>query len=91
MPTHTRFSIRIDKKLLKMAQDKCKNDYDISLAPLMKIFLKSFITQKGVGFYIGDDDLCKLFGKWLTKKKSEKNRKGCTPLPGPRLSDLYDL
>jgi hypothetical protein len=40
---------------------------------------------------VGDDDLANLFNSWLSKKKLEKGREGCAPLPGPRLKDLYDL
>ena len=83
--------ISIDKELKKFAQNKCKHQFGIGLSPLIKIFLKSFVTQKGVGFYVGDDDLCRLFSQWLSKKTMEMNRKGCAPLPGPRLKDMYDM
>ncbi|HLG25912.1 MAG TPA: hypothetical protein VI588_03975 [Candidatus Gracilibacteria bacterium] len=81
----------MDDKLYQMAKAKCKDEFGIGLAPLIKIFLKSFVTQQGVGFYVGNDDLCKLFARWLSKKKLERYRKGSAPLPGPRLKDLYDL
>ncbi len=83
--------IRLDEELYKAAKHKCKERFGIGLTPLIKIFLKSFVTQKGVGFYVGDDDLAQLFNSWLSKKRLEKGRKGCAPLPGPRLKDLYDL
>jgi hypothetical protein len=81
----------MDTGLYQMAKDKCKAKFGIGLSPLIKIFLKAFVTQRGVGFYIGDDDLCKMFSRWLGKKMMEKNRKGCAPLPGPQLKDIYEL
>ncbi len=86
-----KITIRIDEELLQMAKNKCKTQFGIGLSPLIKVFLKSFVTQKGVGFYVGDEDLCKLFGRWLSKKRMEQNRKGCAPMPGPHLRDLYEL
>jgi len=83
--------IVLDEELYKAAKYKCKDKFGIGLTPLIKIFLKSFVTQKGVGFYVGDDDIRDLFSSWLSKKKLEKGREGCAPLPGPRLKDLYDL
>ena len=91
MAKQQQMTIRMDYKLYQMAKNKCKTQFGIGLSPLIKIFLKSFVTQKGVGFYVGDDDLCKLFTRWLGKKKMERYRKGCAPLPGPRLKDLYEL
>ncbi|MFC1656147.1 hypothetical protein ACFL3C_04725 [Patescibacteria group bacterium] len=84
-------TIRMDSELYQMAKNKCKTQFGIGLSPLVKMFLKSFVTQKGVGFYVGDEDLCNLFTRWLSRKKMEIGRKGCTPLSGPRLKDLYDL
>jgi hypothetical protein len=49
------------------------------------------VSQRGVGFYVGDDDLCQLFSKWLMKKQMNKGRKGGTHLTRPYLRDLYDL
>jgi hypothetical protein len=77
-------TIRLDEELLWMVKNKCKNRLGISVSALIKIFLKAFITQAGVGFYIGDDDLCKLYARWLNKKKNN--------LPfGLALKDLYEL
>lgn len=91
MPKYKQLTIRLDPKLHIMAQLKCKNQLGIGLSPLIKMFLRSFVTQKGVGFYVGDDDLCSLFSDWLRKKRMEIGRKGCAPMPGPRLKDIYDL
>lgn len=71
MPKQQQLNIRIDYKLYKMAKNKCKTQFGIGLSSLIKIFLKSFVTQKGVGFYVGDEDLCKLFRSWLGKKTLE--------------------
>ena len=90
-PRQKQIIIRLDPKLYLMVKMKCKNQLGIGLSPLIKMFLKSFVTQRGVGFYVGDDDLCRLFSDWLMKKRMEIGRKGCAPMPGPRLKDIYDL
>ena len=91
MPKKRQLNIRLNEELYQQVKAKCKNHFDIGITPLIKIFLKSFVTQKGVGFYVGDDDLCNLFGLWLGKKQMEMGRKGCAPMPGPRLKDLFQL
>lgn len=77
-------TIRLDEELLRMAKDKCKNRFGISVSALIKFFLKAFVTQAGVGFYVGDDNLCKLFARWIFKKKNKLSF-------GPSLKDLYEL
>ena len=91
MSKKRQINIQLPEELYLQVKQKCKNHYDIGISPLIKMFLRAFVTQKGVGFYVGDDDLCGLFGSWLSKKQSEQGRKGCAPMPGPRLKDLYDL
>ena len=91
MAKQKQFIIRMDEELYEKVKYKCKVHFGIGITPLIKIFLTSFITQKGVGFYVGDNDLCQLFNQWLSKKYMEIGRKGLTPLPGPRLKDLYEL
>lgn len=85
-------NIRLDEELYRLVKFKCNQKFGIGISPLLKIFLRAFVTQKGIGFYVGDDDLCHLFDRWLGKKKLEQGRsKKCLPLPGPRLKDLYEL
>lgn len=91
MPKQKQLTIRMDDELYQMAKYKCKKQFGIGLSPIIKVFLKSFITQRGIGFYIGDDDLCNLFGRWLSRKRGEIGREGCARLPGPNLKDLYEL
>ena len=92
MSKKTQILISLDPELKKLAQQKCQYQFGIGLSPLIKIFLRSFITQKGVGFYIGDSDLCKLIDRWFTKKIFMKGRgKNSAPMPGPRLMDIYNL
>lgn len=81
----------MDPELYDLAQRKCNQKFGIGLSPLIKVFLKSFVTQRGVGFYVGDDDLCGLFAKWLIRKRFDKGRKGGTHAFAPQLKDLYDL
>ncbi|MFH1283975.1 MAG: hypothetical protein ABIH78_00065 [Candidatus Peregrinibacteria bacterium] len=91
MNKQKQLTVRMDAGLYQMAQDKCYGQFGIGLSPLIKVFLKAFVSQRGVGFYVGDDDLCRLFAKWLIKKRSDKGKKGGTHLYGPYLKDLYDL
>lgn len=91
MDKQKQLTVRIDAELYEMAKNKCYSQFGIGLSPLIKVFLKSFITQKGVGFYVGDDDLCNLFAKWLIKKRMDQGKKGGSHLYGPHLKDLYHL
>ncbi|QQR54375.1 hypothetical protein IPG41_04185 [Candidatus Peregrinibacteria bacterium] len=92
MPAKKQILIRLDPELYEYARFKCQNEWGIGLSPLIKVFLKAFVTQDGVGFWIGDQNLRRKFNDWLLKKALEKNRKGRhAPLPGPRLKDLYEL
>ncbi|MBU0982034.1 hypothetical protein KKC94_05070 [Patescibacteria group bacterium] len=84
--------IYLNQDLYDQAKQKCQKDFGIGLSPLIKVFLKSFVTQSGVGFYVGDQNLRELFNKWIYKKRFEKDQIGYrSPCPGPRLHDLYDL
>lgn len=60
-------TVRIEKTLFDNAMKKCKTKFGISLSALIKVFLASFTSQKGVGFYVGDDDICQLFERWLSE------------------------
>ncbi|MFA5820642.1 MAG: hypothetical protein WC873_00810 [Candidatus Gracilibacteria bacterium] len=91
MKTQKQLTVRMDAKLYEAAQAKCYEQFGIGLSPLIKVFLKSFVTQRGVGFYVGDEDLCQLFSKWLTKKRLEKGISGGSHIAGPFLKDLYNL
>lgn len=94
-----KLTIVMNSDLYEMSQDKCYDQFSISLSTLIKVFLKAFISQRGVGFYIGDDDLCKIFSRWLAKqswskdeyRKEWRKRRVGVAIPGPRLKDLFDL
>jgi hypothetical protein len=90
-PRQHQFSIRLTPELYKSARQKCRDKFGIGLSPLIKIFLHSFVSQAGVGFYVGDEDLCRLYYRWLLRKRDEIGRKDCAPMPGPRLHDLFHL
>jgi len=91
MAKNVQLTIRLEKELHDLVKYKCKKTLGIGITPLVKIFLRSFVTQRGIGFYVGDEDLCELVNKWFSKKALEAVRKGCAPLPGPRLKDIYSL
>lgn len=91
MNKQRQLNIRIDEKIYQIVKNKCKEEFGIGITPLIKIFLKTFATQKGVGFFVGDLDLQKIIYDWLRKKYLEKGRQGCAPLAGPNLDELYKL
>lgn len=93
------FNIRLNEDLYEEAMHKCDAYFGIGLSSLIKVFLRAFVSQSGVGFYVGDDDICHLFSRWLSKKSWDKadfarewkKRRVGTPNPGPRLKDLFSL
>ena len=91
MKKQRQLNIRINEDLYEAAKQKCEDQFGIPLSNLVKLFLRSFISQRGVGFYVGDDDLCKLFQKWFTKKSLMNTRKGGQYYAGPYLKDLFKL
>jgi antitoxin component of RelBE/YafQ-DinJ toxin-antitoxin module len=90
MRKFVQLTIRMDSELHKKAMDKCKNEFDMCLGTLVKLFLKSFISQKGIGFHIGDEEFYKKLNSWLSKKQFEKYRGVHYPFLGPTLGELYD-
>jgi DNA-binding transcriptional regulator GbsR (MarR family) len=86
-----KITILLEDKLHQNAKQKCKEKFNISLSALIKVFLASFTSQKGVGFYIGDDDICQLFERWLREKAERKVNPNGFAVYRPRLKDLYDL
>ena len=84
------FNVSVDEELYKMAKWKA-DKLGFPLATLVRVFLKSFITQKGVGFYVGDQDLVKLLNSWMRDRQFEKAGGGRMNVFGPRLKDIFDL
>ena len=91
MQKEVQMAIRLTKELHQKATYKCKNEFHMCLGTLIKLFLKSFISQEGIGFQIGDEQFYKLFNKWLRKKEFEIERKTHYPGLGPTLKELYDF
>ncbi|QQR54832.1 hypothetical protein IPG41_06660 [Candidatus Peregrinibacteria bacterium] len=91
MNKQIQLTVRMNPDLYHQAKEKCEGQFGIGLSPLIKVFLKAFVSQRGVGFCIGDQDLAIMFNHWLGKKEMERKQKGHAPLPGPRLKDLYEL
>ncbi|MFC1647369.1 hypothetical protein ACFL10_00035 [Patescibacteria group bacterium] len=84
-------NLRMDAEIYQTAKAKCQDQLGIGLATLVKVFLKAFTTQDGVGFFVGDVELRTVIRHWFNKKQMEIGRRGCAPLPGPLLKDLYDM
>ena len=70
--SEARITIRIDKELNERAQFKCKTLFGIGLSTLMKLFLKSFVSQKNVGFYVGDDAFNDSLNRELNRRKMKQ-------------------
>jgi hypothetical protein len=85
---HRQITIRVPEELYERVKYKCNDRLGIGISPLLRIFLQSFVTQQGVGFYIGDSGLCQVVNRWLGKKFHEKSG---MRMPGPRLKDIYEL
>ena len=86
-------NIRVNQQLYAMVKNKCEREFGIGIAPLIKIFLKTFVTQDGLGFFVGDVQLRKLINNWILKKSSEKSNNGkeCSHLFGPKLREIYRI
>jgi len=91
MDKQQQLNLRMDSKIYQRAKDKCKEEFGIGLATLVKVFLKAFVTQGGVGFFVGDVELRDMLRSWFGKKRLEAARKGCAPLPGVLMRDIYDM
>lgn len=61
------------------------------LATLVRVFLKSFVTQKGAGFFVGEADLVDLINKWVRHRDFERSRDGRVTISNVRLKDIFDL
>lgn len=90
MSKQIQLTIRLDEELYKTAKWKSEK-LGLPLSTLVRVFLKSFTTQRGVGFYVGDQDLAQLFNRWMSKRQFEKARGGRIAVLGPRLNDIFDL
>lgn len=91
MKDQKQLTIRMNKNLYEAAMRKCDEQLSVSLSALVKIFLSAFVSQRGVGFYVGEQDLSDLFAKWLRKQKLRKSLANKYSYVGPYLKDLYDL
>lgn len=91
MKEQKQLTVKMNKDLYEAAMRKCDEQLSISLSALIKVFLSSFVSQRGVGFYVGDEDLCALFAKWVRKQKLRKSIQNKYSYVGPYLKDLYDL
>ena len=84
------FTVSLDAELYRMAKWKA-DKLGFPLATLVRVFLKSFTTQSGVGFYVGDQDLVKLLNRWMSDRQFEKRGGGSMRFGGPRLKDIFEL
>lgn len=90
MSKYKQINIRVDEALYEAAKWKA-DKLGLPLGTLIRVFLKAMCTQRGVGFYIGDQDLAQLFNRWMDKRQFEKMRGGRVAAIGPRLKDIFEL
>jgi hypothetical protein len=66
--------------------------YGIGISPLIKVFLRSFVTQQGVGFWVGDAELSELFRSWVRTKDLENLRgKRFANIGHPPFRKLFEI
>ena len=87
---YKQINIRLDAGLYETAKWKAAK-LGLPLGTLIRVFLKALCTQRGAGFYIGDQDLARLFNRWMDKKQFEKMHGGRVAVTGPRLKDIFEL
>jgi len=85
-------TIRLDEELYRQAKHKADKELCMPLATLLRVFLKAFVTQAGVGFFVGNHDLAELINKWVRHRKFERSRNTRLNLNNSyRLRDIFDL
>jgi hypothetical protein len=84
-------NIRLDAELYQLAKEKCEQKFEIGLGPFIKMFLRTFVSQKGFGFFIGDGDVFRTYNNWINKKRLEKSWGYNISLLGPYYKDLFKL
>jgi len=67
-------NIRLNDDLYEAVKQKCHDRFGVGISPFIKVFLKAFVTQKSVGFWVGDAQLDSLFRSWLRNKSFDKIR-----------------
>ncbi len=90
MSKYKQINIRLDARLHEEAKWKA-GKLGLPLSTLIRVFLKAMTTQRGAGFYIGDQDLAQIFNRWMDKRQFEKMRGGRVAVIGPRLKDIFEL
>jgi len=84
-------TVRLDEDLYKQAKFKSDKKLCMPLATLIRVFLKAFISQKGVGFFVGDQELTEVINKWVRKRDFERSRNGRLSIINNKLRDIFDL
>lgn len=69
MDTEVKITIRIDATLNERAAQKIHGLFGIGLSTFVKIFLKSFVDQKNIGFYMGDHEFNEGMARPLRKRQ----------------------
>ena len=90
MVKYKQITIRLDPTLYETAKWK-SDQLGMPLSTLIRVFLKALTSQRGAGFYVGDQDLAHLFNRWMDKRQFEKMRGGRVAVIGPRLKDIFEL
>lgn len=85
-------TVRLDEDLYKQAKFKSDKRLCMPLATLLRVFLKAFVSQRGVGFFVGDHDLTELINKWVRHREFERSRNTRLNIYNShKLKDIFDL
>jgi hypothetical protein len=86
-----KLTVVLDEDLYKQAKLKSDKKLCMPLATLVRVFLKAFVTQKGVGFFVGESELTELINKWVRHRDFERSRDGRVTIHNNKLRDIFDL
>lgn len=69
MKKEAKLTLRIEGELNEQAKFKCQRLFGIGVSTFIKLFLKSFVSQNHIGFYVGDDQFSDALNCELRKKR----------------------
>jgi len=91
MSKKKQITIYLNEDLYEAVKQKCHDQLNVCMGTFIKIFLKAFVTQEGVGFFVGNEDLRKKFKSWLIQKHHEKEGPRDTWGSRPSFRDIFNI
>lgn len=84
-----KLTVQMDAKLYDKAMRKAKGEFGVPLSSIIKLYLHAFISQRGAGFLVADQEMAQRFDCYLNRKECERKYGKGARVPGPRLTKLY--